>query len=256
MQLVSFDALRTMDIPGVVYIKPEAVDRHRDAIKAADCLLFPQYWQVNGFHYGMKKAIFPSISTYHIGHDKIEMTRLVQLLWPDAMPETYILPNSDRSRDWVLDQMSFPFVAKDVASSMGDGVWLIEDRDDWRTYWPPRTVLYVQEYLPIERDMRLVIIGRRVVAGYWRCKAQPLALHTNVAKGGQVLAEDIPPSAVALVEEMARMLDIDHAGFDIADVGGRYYFFEFNRLFGTAGLVRQGISTGGCILDYLRQRLL
>lgn len=104
----------------------------------ADWLLFPDYWQVNGLYYGMKKAIFPSIST--------------------------------------------------------------------------QPVLYVQEYLPIDRDMRLVVIGRNVVAGYLRCRPTADGFHTNVAKGGFIFTDEIPAAAVTLVEEMARTLDIDYAG--------------------------------------------
>jgi ribosomal protein S6--L-glutamate ligase len=99
--------------------------------------------------------------------------------------------------------------------------------------------------------MRLVVIGRRVVAGYWRRHAVG-AFHSNVAKGGLVDPAQVPEAAVALVEEMAMRLDIDHAGFDIAQVGDRFYFFEFNRLFGTAGLKKIGISTGSLINAYLR----
>lgn len=254
MRIISFDAMRTLGIPGVHYVKPENGSFWRNDIMGADWLLFPDYWQVNGFYYGMKKAIFPSISTYHIGHDKVEMTRVVQLLWPGVMPETHILPNTDLARDWVPDRFDFPFVAKAMRGSMGDGVWLIRDHSAWLDYIRTQPVLYVQEYLPIDRDMRLVVIGRNVVAGYWRCRPTADGFHTNVAKGGFIFTGEIPAAAAALVEEMARTLDIDYAGFDIAEIDGRFYFFEFNRLFGTAGLIRQGIAAGPLIHRYLEEK--
>lgn len=253
MRLVSFDALRACDIPGVVYIKPENTLGRAALVRQADVLLFPEYWQVNGLYYGWKKNVFPSISTYHLGHDKIEMTRAIQMLWPHHMPETYILPNSHGASEWVLERLVFPFIAKTARESMGRGVWLIRDTSEWRRYREAHSMLYVQEYLPIERDMRLVVIGRNVVAGYWKCLG-PDGLHTNVARGGRIDPADVPDAAVVLVEQIAQHLDIDYAGFDIAEMSGHYYFFEFNRLFGTAGLHRQGISTGRLISHYLQSR--
>jgi ribosomal protein S6--L-glutamate ligase len=250
MKLVSFDAMRTCGLAGISHVKPEHAHMHIQMILQADCLLFPPYWQVNTLYYGLKKKVFPSISTYHLGHDKVEMTRAVQLLWPRQMPETSIQCNSEQSYAWVLDHFEFPFVAKAVKDSMGNGVWLIKDLKQWRHYAASHDVFYVQEYLPIECDMRLVVIGCRVVAAYWRRKA-PGAFHSNVAKNGLVDPSPIPDEAVSLVEEMAVRLDIDHAGFDLAQVGDRFYFFEFNRLFGTAGLIKMGVSTSQLIYAYL-----
>ena len=253
MKLISFDAMRTFGIPESVYMKPENAPLRLETIRKADFLLFAPYWQANMFYYGLGKPLFPSIGTYHIGHNKIEMTRMMQLLWPRNVPETCILGNCEQAHAWILERFGFPFVAKAVKESMGNGVWLIKDIRDWRRYADTQDVLYVQEYLPIDRDLRLVVIGRRVVAGYWRCSA-PGGFYTNVARGGQIETGHVPEAAVALVEEMACQLDIDHAGFDIAVVDDRLYFFEFNRLFGTAGLKKLGISTGRLIYDYLNSK--
>ena len=253
MKLISFDAMRTFGIPNTLYVKPENAAQHLDAIGEADWLLFPEYWQVNSLYYGLRKPVYPSISTYHIGHDKIEMTRAVQLLWPRHMPETHILANTGWAREWAWENMDRPFVAKSIRAAMGQGVWLIENRDQWDAYAKEHEILYVQEYLPIDRDMRLVVIGSRVVAAYWR-RQQAGGFHTNVSRGGLIDAADIPPQAVALVERMAGHLDIDHAGFDIARVDDHFYFFEFNRLFGTAGLIEQGLSPGQLIFSYLTSR--
>jgi ribosomal protein S6--L-glutamate ligase len=50
---------------------------------------------------------------------------------------------------------------------------------------------------------------------------------------------------------MARNLGIDHAGFDIAMVDGHPYLFEFNRLFGNAGLGANAAAYNSILLDYL-----
>jgi ribosomal protein S6--L-glutamate ligase len=253
LSLITFDPMRTMDVPGVSYIKPESTRLHMNQLLQADWLLFPPYWLVNALYYGLKKPVFPSISSYHLGHNKIEMTRAVQLLWPAHMPRTAILANTEHARNRVLEHFDFPFVAKAIKDSMGRGVWRISNHRDWRQYVDGHETLYIQEVLPIDRDLRLVVVGRRVVAGYWRIRRNH-AFHTNVSQGGCIDPVQIPDAAIILVEQMARQLAIDHAGFDLACVDGRFYFFEFNRLFGMSGLKQMGISTGPLIRDYLETR--
>lgn len=253
LSLITFDPMRTMAVPGVTYVKPESVHLHVTRLLQADWLLFPPYWLVNALYYGMKRPVFPSISSYHLGHNKIEMTRAVQLLWPAHMPRTAIMANTELARNRVLEHFDFPFVAKAIKDSMGKGVWQISDHRAWQQYVDAHDILYVQELLPIDRDLRLVVVGRRVVAGYWR-RSQNRAFHTNVSRGGSIDPAEVPEAAILLVEQMARELDVDHAGFDLAYAYGRFYFFEFNRLFGTAGLKQMGISIGPLIRDYLETK--
>jgi ribosomal protein S6--L-glutamate ligase len=250
MQIVTFDALRCLDIPGVRYIKPEQYLNHLPEITQADWVLFPEYWQVNALHYGLGVRLFPSIASYHIGHDKIEQTRAFQLVCPHNIPDTQILENSPENAERLWDELVTPFVAKDPRSSEGRGVFLIEDRHQWRDYCAQSPVLYVQERLPINRDLRLVLVGKKVVAGYWRLQS-PDGFHNNVAQGGQLDFSPLPATAVQLVEQVAQRLDINHGGFDVAMVGSHPYIIEYNRLCGNQGLVEQGIRIGAMINDHL-----
>ncbi len=250
MKLVSFDALRTLDIPGARYFKPELIWRHRQDVMDADWVLFPQEWQVNFLHYGWKKRIFPSVATYHLGRDKVEQTRALEAVAPEALPLTLILPNDERGREEALDTFPFPFVAKLPRASMGLGVFLIESMADWERYCQQTDVLYVQERLPIERDLRIVWVGDQILGCYWRVAGAD-GFHNNVARGGRLELGVAPPQALSLVERIARGLQIDHAGFDIAVVDGHPYFLEFNPKFGNAGLHELGLRTGPAILAYL-----
>jgi len=250
MRLVSFNPYRSLEIPGITYIKPEEVFRHRDILLEADWVLFPEYWQVNALVYGLKRRIFPSLASYHLGHDKVEMTRALWSVCPGHLPHTVIRAATGANVEQVLEEFSFPFVAKEPRNSMGRGVHLIEDRRRFLDYAARSEVLYVQEYLPLERDLRVVVVGRRVVAAYWRIGAEG-AFHNNVARGGGVSFDGVPPEALVLAERVAADLGIDHAGFDLALVDGQLYFLEFNVLFGNQALNGRGISLGRHILDYL-----
>lgn len=253
MRLLTFDPFRSLGCPGVHYLKPELLMAHLDQIEAADWLLFPEYSDINLLVHALGKRIFPGSASYYLGYDKIEMLRAVQARFPAHVPLTLILPNTPAGRERILDEMCFPVVAKLPRASRGEGVFLIEQPSDWHAYCALSPVLYVQERLPIDRDLRIVWIGDRLVHAYWRVAATG-RFHNNLARGAELCMDRIPDAALALVERVARVLDINHAGFDIAMVDGHPYVLEFNRLFGLEGLNRAGIRPGEIIFDYLQRQ--
>ncbi len=250
MKLISFDALRTLNFPSANYIKPDTYLQHDADIESADWLLFPEYWQLNVLHYAYKKRIFPSPASYALGHDKVEMTRAFMAVAPEHVPFTLIHGNSPEKADEIWQKMPLPFVAKIPKSSMGEGVFLIESLADWHQYCLKTDVLYAQEYLPIDRDLRIVVIGEKVVGGYWRIQSDN-GFHNNIARGGTVLEGPLPESAVELVLKLAKTLGIDHAGFDIAMIDHYPFVLEFNRMFGTQGIHKIIGDTTPMILEYL-----
>ncbi|GAB7386375.1 hypothetical protein BSNK01_02100 [Bacillaceae bacterium] len=253
MRFVSFNPLRTIGIPGVVYVKPEAMFREKEVIKDADVILFPEYWQLGSLVHGLKKAIFPSLATIQLGLNKIEQTRALQMLFPEVVPYTLILANTESNRQRVLEEMPLPFVAKEAKNAMGRGVFLIENEEDFSAYARSVDVLYVQEKLPIDKDLRIVYIGNEVVAAYWRI-AKEGNFRSNVAQGAAIsFREPVPREAIDLVERVAKTFGINHAGFDVAQVGDRFYIFEFNALFGNEALRQIGISPEEKIYQYLLQ---
>ncbi len=126
MNLVTFNPFRTIGIPGIDYVKPEKMFEERLKIEQADLCLFPENWQATSLTYGFKKQIFPSIESIQLGYSKIEMTRAFWAVCADHVPKTVILGTSRHTIDQVLHSFSFPFVAKTVRSSMGQGVFLIK----------------------------------------------------------------------------------------------------------------------------------
>lgn len=256
MNLISFNLFRTLGLPDVTHLKPDEVQQspHRfaDQIKDADWVLFPEYWQLNGIVYGLGGRVFPSEATYRIGHNKIEMTRACQLIAPNNMPATWIAANTPDQAEHLWSELTLPFVAKLPKASQGEGVWLIENRGDWKRYLARTEVLYLQEYLPIDKDLRIVIVGEEVIAAYWRLQSDR-SFHTNVSRGGAISHQDIPQSAIDLATSLAKSLHINHAGFDIAMVHNHPYLLEFNRLFGNQGIVGGGQTITDAMLRYINQ---
>ncbi len=251
MHLVSFNVFRTLGLPNTTVLKPDQFLQHRQLLQQADWVLFPEYWQLNSLVHGLGCRVFPSVASYRIGHDKVEMTRAFQTVAPAHTPWTLIEANGPVERERVWQAMPHPFVAKLPKASMGEGVWLIESRADWQRYCEVTDVLYAQEYLPIDRDARVVVIGDRVLTAYWRTQADQ-GFYNNVSRGGRIDTSPVPAVMTDLALSLARDLGVDHAGFDIALVDGYPYVLEFNRLFGNKGLAA-GHELQDAILGYLRQ---
>jgi ribosomal protein S6--L-glutamate ligase len=249
MRLVSFDPLRSLGIPGVTPLKPEQMQDSLELLRAADAVLFPQTWQVNTLHYALGKRLFPSIASYHLGANKVEMTRAFQALVPAHVPETLIVAPTPAGLDAIAARFGFPVVVKELRESMGRGVHLIADRRALLDYADRVDTVYAQELLELDRDLRIVWVGDRVVSAYWRIGGD--GFHTNVARGGRIDFDGIPPAALELVARVATALGVDHAGFDVAMVGGHPYLFELNTLFGNEALNQQGLALGPIIADWL-----
>ncbi|MCK6256888.1 hypothetical protein LCY76_09805 [Fictibacillus sp. KIGAM418] len=249
MKLVTFNPFRTIGIPGIQYVKPDNMFKELDKIKAADVLLFPENWQVNSLVYGMKKKIFPSIESIQLGFSKMEMTRALWTVCPENLPYTEILGHSNENKRKVLETFSFPFVAKEIRNSMGKGVFLIHNEQEFEEYAKANDVFYIQEYLPIDRDLRICVVGNEIIGSYWRIGSN--GFHNNVSQGGTLSFDNIPAEALELVLRVAQELNINHAGFDIVAANGRYYILEFNVLFGNQAFNQLAVSPEKKIYEYL-----
>jgi len=250
MNFVTFNPFKTIGIPHTRYIKPENMLAEESVIRGANWLLFPEYWQVNSLVYGWQKRIFPSISTYHLGHDKVEMTRFFQAVVPENTPYTIIKGNYPGVKKEILNEFSYPFIAKKVRSSEGNGVYLINNEAELDKYLAENSILYIQEYLPLDRDLRVVIVGDKIFSAYWRI-GKSGDFRNNLAQGGEISYQNIPAPALELVERVARKAGINHAGFDVAYAGGNYYLLEFNVFFGNRGLSGKTQELANHIYRYL-----
>ena len=89
------------------------------------------------------------------------------MVCPQNIPYTEILSNAPINQEYILDMLdmfSFPFCSKEI-KSMGYGVYLIEDKVI-SFLLDTNEILYIQEKLPIDRDMRIIYVGDEVIASY------------------------------------------------------------------------------------------
>ena len=102
-------------------------------------------------------------------------------------------------------------------------------------------VAYVQEYLSIDRDIRVVVIGDQVALAYWRINL-PGEFRSNVARGAKIAFGEIPEQALALALDTARRCGWNDVGIDICACDDRYYVIEANMKYGRAGFKKAGMD--------------
>jgi len=185
-------------------------------------------------------ATFPSYHTYKFVQDKIKQTALLNILGIPH-PRTRVFYGK-RQIASIAQHFRFPFIAKiPRGSAMGRGVFKIQTQEDMERYTQITSTAYIQEYLPIDRDIRVVVIGNRVVHAYWRI-APAGDFRSNVAVGGIIKLDHVPGSALDLALHTALKCRWDDVGIDICLCNGQYYIIEANMKYGKEGFRQAGID--------------
>ncbi len=186
------------------------------------------------------KSTFPSYHTYKCVQDKIRQTALLQLAGLPH-PRTRVFYGK-RQQARIGRYFNFPCIGKEPrGSAMGRGVFLIGDAADLERYTHDRHVAYIQEYIPIDRDIRVVVIGGRAAHAYWRIAAQG-EFRTNLARGGRISLDPVPETAVALALKAAHTCGWDDVGMDICSHNGQFTILEGNMKYGKQGFRAAGID--------------
>lgn len=220
----------------------------REMILGAKIILYPTDNYAE-FLSTMAKRLFPSLETCLYADDKIKQTTLFYMLGiPHPRTRIYYhLHHGD-----VLEDFEFPFVAKfPRASARGRGVFRIENTEQLTAYLRSTNVAYIQEYLPHDRDLRVVLINYEPIIAYWR-KRRPTDFRTNLSRGGSVQFEGVPADAVELAKDFARKCRFDDVGLDMICLNEEWYLIEANMKYGRRALKMKGLD----LREIMRRKLL
>jgi ribosomal protein S6--L-glutamate ligase len=210
-----------------------------DLIRRADTIYYPTTFYADLFN-AIGKKTFPSYHTYKCVQDKIKQTALFNLAGIPH-PRTRVFYGKTQKKT-ITDHFQFPFIAKiGRGSAMGRGVFLIRNRENLEDYLDRSSVAYIQEYLPLDRDMRIVVIGRRVAHAYWRI-APDNDFRSNVAVGASISLDPVPDDALQLALHTAQACGWDDVGIDICQFDGSFYVLEANMKYGREGFRKAGID--------------
>jgi ribosomal protein S6--L-glutamate ligase len=188
----------------------------------------------------MNKPTFPSVHNYACAQDKIKQSVLFNLL-DIPHPRTRVFYGK-RQKSQITAYFSFPFIAKiPRGSAMGNGVFLIQNLSALNDYLDLGTPAYIQEYLPVHRDMRIVVIGNKVAHAYRRIAASG-EFRSNIARGARVSFENLPAAGLELALQTARLCQWDDVGMDLCECQEKLYVLEGNMKYGREGFKAAGID--------------
>lgn len=195
-----------------------------------------------GLFLALGKRVFPS-NYYPFLGNKIKQTNLFQFLGI-SHPRTRLYYGRNR-RERICEDFEYPFIAKvPTGSSQGAGVHLVRNAGDLAAYLEECNPAYIQEYLALDRDLRVVLVAGKAVHAYWRIGSTG-EFRNNVSRGGRISFEGIPQDALEFAQDVARRCRFGEVGLDVCRANGRYYVIEANMVFGFEGFKRKG-------LDYYR----
>ena len=214
-----------------------------ELIRKAEKIYYPTTFYADLFD-AARIPTFPSYHTYKCVQDKIKQTALFELL-EIPHPRTRVLYGK-RQKQRIPEYFPFPFIGKiPRGSAMGRGVFLIDGPEALEQYLTQTSVAYIQEYLPIDRDIRVVVIGQDAVHAYWRIAPEG-EFRSNVAVGARIELDDIPEAAIQLALDTARRCQWDDVGIDICRHKDGDVVLEGNMKYG-----KEGFRAAG--MDYIKE---
>ena len=232
-------------------VKPNFMDyspSERELILGSEIILYPtlNYAQ---FLTTMGKKIFPSLETYIYADDKIKQTTLfIMQNIPHPLTKIYYC----RHHPDIISDFHFPFVGKiPRRSSQGRGIFKIHNRGELEDYLKLTRVAYIQEYLPHERDLRVILINYKPLLAYWR-ERPDRTFKTNVFQGGRINFQGIPEDGILLAQEYSKKCRMNDVGLDMMKVRGKWHLIEANMTYGRKGLRLKGMD----LKEILRRKLL
>jgi ribosomal protein S6--L-glutamate ligase len=226
-------------------------EQERALIRSAPRIYYPSCLYAELFHL-IGKTTFPSYHSYRLAQDKIRQTALFQMAGIPH-PRTRVFYGK-KQKQTILSHFDLPLIAKQPrGSAMGRGVWLIHSADELDDYCQNHAPAYIQEYLRIDRDMRIVVIGRKVRLAYWRI-GPPGQFRNNVSAGGRIDFAPLPKEALDLALHTAEKCCWDDVGIDVCSHNGVFYVLEGNMKYGLAGFAQAGVVYHELMADLIARK--
>ncbi|KIM05165.1 MAG: 30S ribosomal protein S6 modification protein RimK [Sulfurovum sp. AS07-7] len=160
----------------------------------------------------------PSLDTQFSNKSKENVTRFA---WKYnlAIPKTYIYYNRAKGYDF-LEETAYPKIVKRSYGPSNYGGYFVHKVDsvdeakelfDTKKYHP----MYLQDFVPMEADVRVMLIGHKPVCAFWR-RAPEGEWLTNTSQGGSMDYMNVPASVLDLAVKTSKAAKAEYWACDIA----------------------------------------
>ncbi len=187
----------------------------------------------------------PSLDTQFSNKSKENVTRFC---WKYAIPvpKTYIYYDREKGYEF-LEQTKYPKIVKKSYGPSNYGGYFVHKVDskqeakklfDTKKYHP----MYLQDFVPMEADVRVMLIGHKPVCAFWRRPPEGEWL-TNTSQGGSMDYQNVPKELLDLAVKVSKSANAEYWACDIA-VGkdGKYRILECATAFAAFPYIRDWIG--------------
>jgi len=160
----------------------------------------------------------PSMDTQFSNKSKENVTRFA---WKYELPipKTYIYYNH-KNADKFLQKCEYPKIIKKSYGPSNYGGYFVHKVDDYqearelldeKKYHPQ----YMQDFVPMEADIRVMLIGHKPVCAFWR-RAPEGEWLTNTSQGGSMDYMDVPKNVLDLAVQVSKAAKAEYWACDVA----------------------------------------
>ena len=143
----------------------------------------------------------------------------------------------------VEKNLSYPMIIKTLSGSYGSGVFMVEDKKQFRQLMKmaeltnARYNIIIQECIEdsLGKDLRVLVVNGKVVGCMMRQSIDG-DFRANITRGGEAIPYQIDDDIEWIGGECARLLNLDIAGVDLLFNNGSYVICEVNSAPGFQGM--------------------
>lgn len=179
------------------------------------------------------------------------------------MPKSYVVRSAEYIEDVMDDIGSHPVILKSAIGSKGVGVSIIESKRGLRSIVDMlvedenSAPIILQEYVKESRgrDLRVFIVGNKIVAAMERIARKRGEFRSNFSLGGKVKVAELSSKEKRIAIAAAKALGLDIAGVDLIRSKDGPKVLEVNSNPGLQGITEAtGIDVAGKIIKYAVKR--
>ncbi len=136
-----------------------------------------------------------------------------------STPKTFLINHANEINSINLP---YPFLIKEEHSSSSEGLYKINSKEELDKYFKDsdyfsrNKFLIVQELLNMRRDLRVILVGDKVVHYYWRINRSDKWRPTASSFGNDIDFTSFPEQWREFIVEQFKRLNISTGAFDIA----------------------------------------
>jgi len=192
-----------------------------------------------------KVQFIPSLDTQFSNKSKENVTRFAWK-YDIPIPQTYIYYDKSKAENFI-DQTEFPKIIKKSYGPSNYGGYFVHKVDSaqeahnllsQKKYHP----VYMQDFVPMEADVRVMLVGHKPVCAFWRRPPEGEWL-TNTSQGGSMDYMDVPKELLDLAVQVSKAANAEYWACDIAvGVDGKYRILECATAFAAFPYIRDWIG--------------